>query len=140
MAGKIGFNWLFGAIGFIITFIVSFSNNILVTSVVRSCIAFVVWFVLAFALRWLLGFLTSPPAEPELPVMEAEQEEETDRGTVLDMTTPDESEELNDLLKQKPDAPSEPSGFSPLNPPKLVKTSEQDPEELAKALRHLTEK
>ncbi|WP_346657570.1 hypothetical protein [Paenibacillus sp. YPG26] len=59
---------------------------------------------------------------------------------MLDLTTPDETEELNDLLKQKPDVPSEPSEFSPLNPPKLVKTSEQDPEEMAKALRHLTEK
>ncbi|MNE53991.1 hypothetical protein D3C87_208990 [compost metagenome] len=139
MAGKIGFNWLFGAIGFIITFIVSFSNNILTTSLIRSSIAFIVWFILAFALRWLLGFLRTSPSEPDLPEMESAADDE-DLGTMLDLTTPDESEELNDLLKQKPDVPSEPSGFSPLNPPKLVKTSEQDPEEMVKALRHLTEK
>lgn len=140
MAGKIGFNWLFGAIGFIITFIVSFSNNILTTSLIRSCIAFAVWFILAFALRWLLGILRTLPSEPKIPEMGAAADDDEDLGTMLDLTTPDESEELNDLLKQKPEVPSEPSGFSPLNPPKLVKTSEQDPEEMVKALRHLTEK
>lgn len=55
------------------------------------------------------------------------------------MTTPDENENLNELLKPKPDQTDEGNnGFAPLNPPKLV--SNKDPEELAKAVRHLTDK
>lgn len=55
---------------------------------------------------------------------------------------------LNDLLKSGQNAssgddlpPSEtkaPTGFAPLDPPKLVRT--KDPEELAQAVRHLTDK
>ncbi|MNP80381.1 hypothetical protein D3C76_1784720 [compost metagenome] len=56
----------------------------------------------------------------------------------MDLSTPDEEEELKDLLKPKPAAADQGSGdFKPLQPPKLV--SMKDPEELAKAVRHLKE-
>lgn len=108
------------------------------TSLKRSLFAFIIWFLLAFIFRWVLGFMTSR-ADDEL-LIEGEADAESDqRGAHFDLTLPNDSEELNDLLKPRP----EPSiggdtGFTPLNLPKLV--SAQDPEQLAKAVRHLTEK
>ncbi|GAF09713.1 hypothetical protein [Paenibacillus pini] len=55
------------------------------------------------------------------------------------MTIHDESNELNELLKPKPNSyQQDGNGFTPLDPPKLV--TAKDPEELAMAVRHLTDK
>ncbi|MEW4369261.1 hypothetical protein [Paenibacillus kandeliae] len=72
-------------------------------------------------------------------VQQASQEDQ-DRGNRLDITSPDQDNELNDLLTPKPDNTGGQEGFAPLDPPKLVSTKQQDPEELAKAVRHLTQK
>lgn len=136
MKGNLRFNLVFGVIGFVLTLVFSLTNNLFMTSVIRGLVSFVIWFVLAFLLRWAWGVLSSPPSEIA-PMSVSEEDKHT--GGRLDLTTPDESDELNELLKQKPDLSSERgAGFTPLNPPKLVST--KDPEELAKAVRHLTEK
>lgn len=141
MAGKMKFNWLFGGIGFLITFAVSWSSNLFLTSLFRSAIAFVIWFLLAYALRYVYGILQEP-AEMSKADTAADGSDES-RGAMVDLTTPDESEELNDLLKPQTERQSESTsasdGFSPLNPPKLVKKIEPEPEEMVKAIRHLTE-
>ena len=65
--------------------------------------------------------------------------ESVQKGTRFDLTLPNDNEEINDLLKPKPESSTgDDTGFTPLNLPKLV--SAQDPEQLAKAVRHLTEK
>lgn len=151
MIGNIKINLWFGVIGFIITFLVSFGNNVWTTSFVRSCLGFVIWFVLAFLLRFMLGILASPadaasktpitvrdPNETEIP--EQLRQEDQQRGNNFDMTSPDQDSELNDLLTPKPEKDGGSTGFAPLDPPKLVSTKQQDPEEMAKAVRHLTQK
>ncbi|MWV43525.1 hypothetical protein GRF59_07745 [Paenibacillus sp. HJL G12] len=136
MKGNLRFNLVFGVIGFILTLLFSLTNNLFMTSVIRGLVSFVIWFVLAFLLRWAWTAVSAPPAE-EAPV--SGKDEDMPTGNQLDLTTPDESDELNELLKQKPDLSNERgAGFTPLQPPKLVST--KDPEELAKAVRHLTEK
>lgn len=141
MTGKLRYYLLFGFIGFLITFAVSAGNNLFGTSLFRSIIAFVVWFVLLFALNWVMDFLKELPSEPTVEEIEALQSQDEDgKGTNLDIKTPDESEELNDLLKQPLNPQSQLDDFAPLNPPKLVKTpDDKDPAELANVVRHLTE-
>lgn len=132
MKGNLLFNLVFGAVGFVLTLLISMGNNLFMTSLIRGLISFVIWFLLAFLLRWVWGVVSVPEAEQEAAV-------EQERGARFDVTTPDESDELNDLLTPKPASVQEDGGgFTPLNPPKLV--SAKDPEELAKAVRHLSEK
>ncbi len=107
------------------------------TSLIRSLIAFGIWLLLAFIFRWVLSVMTSGADNELQEQMETEQTNQ--RGTHFDLTLPNDSEELNDLLKPSPEPSKEgDTGFTPLNLPKLV--SAQDPEQLAKAVRHLTEK
>lgn len=140
MSGKMGYYLLFGFIGFLITYAVSAGNNLFMTSFIRGLIAFAVWFLLAFAANWVITFLKEQEPRPDVRDL-TDALKEQDKGTSLDLTTPDQSEELNDLLKQTPKDQSQTQEFTPLNPPKLVKTlDDKDPEELAKVVRHLTDK
>nr|WP_086074500.1 hypothetical protein [Paenibacillus camerounensis] len=133
--GKIIISLLSGLIGFLFTFLSNYGHNLLGTSLIRGIYGFILWFVLAFFLRWVLGFIIKQSVS-------AGDNEFTDTdealGGNLDLSTPDEDEELINLLKQKPEVDNGGSeGFTPLQPPKLV--SMKDPEELAKAVRHLKE-
>ncbi|WP_458119155.1 hypothetical protein [Paenibacillus sp. Z6-24] len=147
MAGNIKLNLWFGIIGFVITFLVSFGNNLWTTSLFRGILGFVVWFLLAFVLRFILGILANPAgAVPKMPPGDEESiqqelsQDDQDRGSRFDVVTPDQDNELHDLLTPKPANSGQKDEFAPLNPPKLVSTKQQDPEELAKAVRHLTQK
>lgn len=140
MTGKLKYCWLFGFIGFLITFASSSGNNLFMTSLIRGLIAFAVWFVLFYAAFWIFGSLKELPNNS---VQEEEifADEEQGKGGSFDLTTPDESDELNDLLKHPPANSAHINDFAPLNPPKLVKTTDDtDTEELVKVVRHLTEK
>jgi len=134
--GSLRINLWSGVVGFILTFVLSVGSNLLTTSLIRGLIAFVFWFLLAFVLRWTLGVV----ARPDLGNAQSRASSQVDGvGGNLDLTTPDENEDLNELLKPKPEQTDEGNNdFAPLNPPKLV--SNKDPEELAKAVRHLTDK
>ncbi|WP_246188001.1 hypothetical protein [Paenibacillus tengchongensis] len=127
---------LVGMIGFLITFLSNFGHNLLGTSLIRGFYAFVIWFVLACLLRWVLGFIMKPSDSVEPAAPDADSQEGL--GNQLDISTPGEDQELIDLLKPKPaEGGGNAEGFQPLQPPKLV--SMKDPEELAKAVRHLKE-
>ncbi len=148
MSGKIRYFLLIGLIGFLVTFAVSAGNNLFMTSFIRGLIGFAAWFFLSYVGNWVIGFLKEQEVQPddrELSgvLQEQELEQEQEKGNSLDFTTPDQSEELNEILKQSPDnqSQSQAQEFTPLHPPKLVKTlDDKDPEELAKVVRHLTEK
>lgn len=140
MSGKIRYYSLIGFIGFLITFAVSAGNNLFMTSLIRGLIAFVVWFLLSFVAVWMIGFLKEQEDEAVARSL-TEALEDQEKGNSLDYITPDQSDELNDLLKQSLESQSQNQEFTPLNPPKLAKTlDDKDPEELAKVVRHLTEK
>ncbi|OWA33785.1 hypothetical protein B9G55_20850 [Saccharibacillus sp. O16] len=148
MKGTIRVNLIFALIGFVITFLFAVRTNLPVTSLIRGGIGAFVWFLLAFLFRIVLGALEPLPKEKtgggSLAPNSAPGGDT--RGMALDMVTPDESDELNDLLKPDADKTrmteertAQINDFQPLNPPKLVSTQERNPEELAKAVRHLTE-
>lgn len=76
-------------------------------------------------------------------------EEEEGKGSQLDLQTPDEAVEINNLLKSQlqegstgPSASAvqsnEQNDFRPLSPPQLLSAKNKQPEELVKAIRHLT--
>ncbi|WP_152392493.1 hypothetical protein [Paenibacillus guangzhouensis] len=138
MTGNIRWNVGFGIAGFAFTFLLSVQNNLLTTSLVRSVYAFLIWFVIAFIIRAILFQLL---ASKEVAASSTDQGSVDSVGGQLDLVIPDESEELHNMLK--PSTPKEQiavqEGFVPLNPPKIVKLSDQDPEQMAKVIRHLTE-
>ncbi|WP_316503344.1 MULTISPECIES: hypothetical protein [Paenibacillus] len=136
MIGTILLNLICGLVGFAFTFLVSLQNNLLLTSLYRGLFGFILWFLLAFVLRWVLGFIVKDSATPG--GFSSSGGDSDSLGGAVDLSTPDEEEELKDLLKPKPAvAGQDSSDFKPLQPPKLV--SMKDPEELAKAVRHLKE-
>lgn len=135
--GSLRINLWSGIFGFVLTFLLSTGKNLLVTSFIRGIIAFVVWFILAYLVRWVIGYVSRPDlSSAGLSNMRQDGQEEG-LGTNLDLVTPDEGEDLNNMLKPKPEPDPAQAAFTPLNPPKLVTTKE--PEELAKAVRHLTD-
>ncbi|MBW4083269.1 hypothetical protein [Paenibacillus sp. S150] len=137
MSGKILLNLLVGLIGFVFTFLTNYGHNLLVTSLLRGIIGFIVWFLLALLLRWVLDFILKQSGSTDIIETNSADSAEA-LGAQLDIVTPDEDEELINLLKQKPkEGSGDEGGFTPLQPPKLV--SMKDPEELAKAVRHLKE-
>lgn len=136
MSKNIVLNVLFGVIGFLITFFVNYGHNLLGTSLIRGVFGFIAWFVLAFLFRWVLGFIIGQSAVTDTEELSLQSNDSV--GANLNISTPDEDEELNNLLKPKPgERNGNIEGFKPLQPPKLV--SMKDPEELAKAVRHLKE-
>ena len=146
MIGNYRINLVAGIVGFVLTFFVAFSSNVLMTSLVRGFIGFAAWYVLAYGLRWGLGILFSPHVENGSGY--ASEGTQDLRGSQVDIKVDDDGQELKDLLKNGQSNVEEaeltssetkaPTGFAPLDPPKLVRT--KDPEELAQAVRHLTDK
>ncbi|WP_245596027.1 hypothetical protein [Paenibacillus taiwanensis] len=147
MRGSIRWNFGLGVLGFFITFLASLSSNLLMTSVVRGAIAFVIWFGLAFVIRWVAGELTQPNrhANGEQARFEGI---ESERGSNVDITTPDETESLHNLLKETPvsdeasktEEKDRQTGFEPLAPPKLVSKTPLKDEQLAEAVRYMKDK
>lgn len=149
MVGNIKINLWLGFIGFLITFFASIENNLWTTSLFRGVLGFALWFLLAFVLRFVLGILANPASattnKPSSSTSSGNDPnsfsaDDPNRGSQFDVVTPDQDQELSDLLTPKPTDTVEKDSFAPLNPPKLVSTKQQDPEEMAKAVRHLTQK
>ncbi|WP_201000540.1 hypothetical protein [Paenibacillus glycanilyticus] len=141
MVGNWRWNVGLGIVGAVLTLLFSIGKNPLSVMLMRSMYAFIAFVAIAFVMRFLLAFILRPPV-----MHQAETVGEEGKGTQLDLQTPDESEDLNQLLKSQMDGhktqdvqhQEQQSQFKPLTPPKLVSTQNKEPEELAKAIRHLT--
>jgi hypothetical protein len=125
MIGSIRWNITLGIFGFFLTFLLSISNNIFSTSFLHSLYSGIILFLVAFIFRWFFGTL----------FMEASDEKHI--GNHLDLITPDESDEIHQLIRDSD--VEEQFEFTPLNPPKLVSKGNMDPEEMVKAIRHMSE-
>jgi energy-coupling factor transporter transmembrane protein EcfT len=127
MIGSIRWNIALGLIGFILTFFVSISNNIFSTTILHSLYSGLILFIVAFIFRWFFGTLfMESPSEKHI-------------GSQLNLITPDETDEIHQLMRGDQEIDREPSEFTPLNPPKLVSKRNLDPEEMVKAIRHMSE-
>ena len=145
MLGTWRWNVAFGISGIALTALFSFGNNPPAVVMLRGLYAFAAFFLLAYIARVVLALILKPPtmsfsAEP--------LEEQVEIGQQLDLSTSDEGNDLNELLKaQLQGGSSDDSSanqarqvaeFRPLAPPQFVSTTNKQPEELAKAIRHLT--
>lgn len=143
MLGTWRWNVAFGILGLVLTTLFSIGNNPLTVVMLRMFYAFASFFILAYVARAVLGFILRPPS---IQLSPADPNGDTELGSQLDLTTPDEGNDLNDLLKaqlqggSKGESPSAEAGadFRPLSPPQFVSSASKQPEELAKAIRHLT--
>lgn len=127
MIGSIRWNLGLGIFGFIFTFILSNTNNIFVTALKHGLYSGFILFLIAFIFRWFMGILFIP-----IPL-------ETHVGNTFDLTIPDESDEIHQMMRAEDQKENEESDFKPLNPPKLVSKRVSDPAEMVKAIRHMSE-
>lgn len=142
MIGNIRINVIVASLAGLFTFALSIGNNLLMTTCLRSVYSFLILFVLTFGFRWVLGLMIGAEyAAGGSSRVNASSESSV--GQALDMTTPDEDEETRQLMKanlgNNNNSPSKEMEFSPLNPPKLVTKNNLDPEQLAGALRRMSE-
>lgn len=143
MLGTWRWNVGLGIVGAVLTVAFSIGNNPLSVMLLRSVYAFTAFFVLAFVVRAVLAYILQPPS-----LVGEQTEQDEGKGLQFDVQTPDETEDLNELLKsQLQDGAStasaqeqskEANTFKPLSPPHLISTQKKQPEELAQAIRHLT--
>ncbi|TNJ64317.1 hypothetical protein FE784_21240 [Paenibacillus hemerocallicola] len=134
MIGSIRWNILFGTVGFLLTFLMSVGSNFIVRALLNSAYSFLILFAVVFALRWILGTLVGLKGVSD-PVGHAAE----DVGNAVNETTPDDQDQLNDLLKNQLKGPESTEPFVPLQPKKLASVPDADPEQLAQALRQLKE-
>ncbi|MDF2924699.1 MAG: hypothetical protein K0R57_3613 [Paenibacillaceae bacterium] len=134
MFGTFRWNLAIGLIGFVATLILSAPQNIMKTALMQSGYSFLFLFLFTYLLRWLLGtIIHTSDAGSETPSPDSFEEPGT-KGQTIDLATPDEKPAP--VLASSP----EEAAFAPLNPPKLSTKLGQDPEEMASALRRMTEK
>lgn len=123
--------------GFILTLFLSLSNNIFSTSLIRALMSGGLLFLVGIAVQWILR-LIAEPGNP-LPPIEPPTGRES-IGRTLDLSTPDEQDELNRIIRQSETPPTAEAAFEPLHPPKLTTKTDQKAQDLADALRTMTEK
>ncbi|MEK3722188.1 hypothetical protein [Paenibacillus sp. FSL H8-0034] len=136
MIGTIRWNLLLGAVSFVVTLSTSLINNIWSTALIRSCYSFVLLFLLVFLVRWILGTFAGIDK-----IIDTDGAEDDSKGSTLDLTTPDEEESLNQMLKgsRDPHASEGENGFAPLNPPKLTSKVNLETGDMVQALRQMSE-
>lgn len=145
MLGTWRWNAAFGILGLGLTLLFSIGHNPLPVILLRGLYSAITFFVFAYGARAVLSFILKPPAMMNNIEL---QKEDVEKGQHLDMSTPDEKEELNDMLKEQlnrssrnishSEAARKAAGFRPLTPPAFVSTTSKQPAELANAIRHLT--
>lgn len=138
MIGTIRWNIATGIIGFMLTFLISYPNNVLSVTFRNSFYCLVILFVCMFGFRFVLGVMMVPGRPKE--ELRDEESQQPGKGTTIDLTTPADMDLRGDLSKGTLDD-SDDSPFTPLNPPKLVsKIKNGTPEDLTRALRQMSEK
>jgi len=133
MIGTMRWNLTIGLAGTIFTFLFSASNNPLETTLLRSFYTFLILFVIGFAIRFLLG------AVGVNSLQSRHVDEEQYIGSRFDMTTPEEPDSLQHAIKENIHTNNEKEQFAPLQPPRLVTKKEMPAEEMAQAIRQLSE-
>ncbi|WP_438446917.1 hypothetical protein [Gorillibacterium sp. sgz5001074] len=136
MIGSFRWNLFAGAVGFAGTLLASFPRNVWKTALIHSFYSFLFLILFTFVVRWVLALLIASSGVRSGPGDIQETGTEPHKGRTIDLSTPDNGEMPGSQTEQG----SEDSlSFTPLNPPKLTTKMDQDPEELVKALRRMTE-
>jgi hypothetical protein len=144
MIGTIRINLIVSMIAGIFTFLLSVGNNLFLTTCLRSLYSFVFLFILTYAFRFLLAVFGGTDFFTPLASEQSESDSDEDHlGSQLDLATPDDDEATRQMLRNNMDNPGQTLDddlpFSPLTPPKLITKNNLDPEQLAGALRRMSE-
>ena len=142
MIGSWRINVGFGAFGALLTWLFSFSSNPIGTTFVRGVYAFITFAVIAIVISLLLGQLLRPGGKSEPVITDLQDQTSEERGGNLDMITPDEGDELTEMMKERwADGKGEAQGsdFQPLAPKRVVSLDNPNPEEVVQAIRRLTD-
>jgi len=140
MKGSYRFGAVLALLGFVLTFLVSLSTNILSTSLIRGLVSGALLYLVGTAAHWILRFVAEP-GTPHLTELRTEEGEAAENlGQTLDLSTPDEREKLNRIIRQPDSSQAAGAAFEPLHPPKLTTKPEQAAQQLADALRTMSEK
>lgn len=125
MIGSLRWNFVIALSGMILTMMFALMNNLFFTALVRGAYCFILLFIFSFFIRFCLGLIlgVQVAGKQEAASSPEEMEGESYKGEHIDFSTPDTEIE-----------------FAPLDPPKLSKVKEKEPEELIEAIRHLAEK
>lgn len=136
MIGSWRWNAIAGGIGVALTLLFSLGSNPFLTTLTRCFYALILFGLLAYVVRFILGMLMLPPAAADTV---AQPEEGV--GAALDLVTPDEGDELGQLLKENwsEGKQNDVSGFQPLAPKRLVSLDDTDPEKVAQAIRRMSD-
>ncbi len=143
MAGTIRWNVWAGCMGFALIFLTSVSSNPFLVSLLRSIYGFAVLFLAFFLIRFACGILLADAPSASLGAPESEDRM---KGNNIDLVTPPDDPDLNQMLGFAPSGEqasrsSSEDDFVPLEPTRLFRTDQQsDPEELARAIRHTLSK
>lgn len=138
MIGSWRWNLAFGLFGTTLTIAFSLADNPPAVTGLRGAYAFTAFFALGYALRFMAG-LTVPGPQPK----RGAEAYDSGIGGHLDLVIPDAGGELNDMLKaglSGKAAADEPGPFKPLSVPHLQSLRNQNPQELAEAVRALSDK
>jgi len=143
MIGTWRWNIAFALIGGLLTLLFSLESNGFSIAMLRSFYAFVAFFVIAYLFRAAIGAILRPSSTPQTEGIAKVAEDAGDKGHVVNLSTPDESDELGAMLKQQLNEPhtqkqETTAEFKPLQPEKLISKTNKAPAELAEAVRHLT--
>jgi|GEM_PF-301800 len=153
MYGNWRFNLITGLVGSIFVFIIAITKNPLLSSLLRTFYSFVAFFLIAYLMRYLLGTFIFPKEEVAQNI-EVNSEGTEISGQNIDYSTEQEDVDLNDLLKEQlnktvnasktstnevnSESKVETESFKPLKPTQLFSNKSVEPEEMSKAIRHLT--
>jgi hypothetical protein len=133
MIGNFRWNLATGLVGFLGTLAVSLPRNIIKTALVQSCYSFVFLFIFTFVVRWVLGLALHSGRNPGKEGLGGHDAELMTKGQTIDLATPEDG-----AVSTQADSGEE-DIFAPLNPPKLSTKIDKNPEELVKAIRHMSE-
>ncbi|MDF2721418.1 MAG: hypothetical protein K0Q59_1093 [Paenibacillus sp.] len=134
MIGTIRWNIGIGICGFLLTFAMSIGDNYVLRVLLHALYSFLILFVIVFGLRWVLGSVVGLKG-----IAVAEKPSADAVGTAFDAATPDDQDQLNDMLKQQLNGKEAVEPFLPLQPKKLSSVPSADPQQLAQALRQMNE-
>ncbi|RAV22729.1 hypothetical protein [Paenibacillus contaminans] len=140
MIGNYRWNSVVALLGVVLTFMMSMGHNSLSTTFMRCLYSFILLFLAVYAFRFLLGTFAGISNDAlSGKAFREETANDAQKGSWYDMSTPDDDAQIHEMLKGNMNAGQDDSSFSPLNPPKLVTKSNMEPEDMAKALRHMSE-
>lgn len=134
MIGSIRWNLTAGLIGFAGTLLAAWQHNIISTALLRSLYSGTALFFIAFLFRWAFGVLIHRGISG--PSDSAPENEQQYKGTQIDLATPESGDSPGQGATEQE---AEEQTFAPLRPTRLATKSDIEPQELANALRRMSE-